>query len=204
MTLSGVPFNCTATALSAMSSWPVTFAAGAFAFSHCLKSFLSADSWARYDFTVLLEKSIFFPAGGLVLTYVESGSPLSWTIALPVSTVAAGVPPSETVREPATAAPATSAETSAAAARRPLSLRTDFPPLSFPLAGARRRLDPTRAPGRRGDAAWYHRIAEAISREFAALMPPKRARRRSEEHTSELQSHSDLVCRLLLEKKKKI
>src|SRR5437588_6930477 len=29
------------------------------------------------------------------------------------------------------------------------------------------------------------------------------ARERSEEHTSELQSHSDLVCRLLLEKKKK-
>src|SRR5260221_9782229 len=28
------------------------------------------------------------------------------------------------------------------------------------------------------------------------------ARERSEEHTSELQSHSDLVCRLLLEKKK--
>ena len=26
---------------------------------------------------------------------------------------------------------------------------------------------------------------------------------RSEEHTSELQSHSDLVCRLLLEKKQK-
>src|SRR5437667_7692271 len=30
-----------------------------------------------------------------------------------------------------------------------------------------------------------------------------RARHRSEEHTSELQSHHDLVCRLLLEKKKK-
>src|SRR5438034_8523682 len=30
-----------------------------------------------------------------------------------------------------------------------------------------------------------------------------RGSRRSEEHTSELQSHSDLVCRLLLEKKKK-
>src|SRR5947207_3468668 len=29
-----------------------------------------------------------------------------------------------------------------------------------------------------------------------------RQRERSEEHTSELQSHSDLVCRLLLEKKK--
>src|SRR5260221_5777230 len=35
--------------------------------------------------------------------------------------------------------------------------------------------------------------------ENAALKPV----RRSEEHTSELQSHSDLVCRLLLEKKKK-
>src|SRR5438034_3914281 len=31
----------------------------------------------------------------------------------------------------------------------------------------------------------------------------KRSAPRSEEHTSELQSHSDLVCRLLLEKKKK-
>src|SRR5438034_7219465 len=43
------------------------------------------------------------------------------------------------------------------------------------------------------------------------LRKPGRSRRcrksgrkgRSEEHTSELQSHSDLVCRLLLEKKKK-
>src|SRR5688572_31399285 len=32
--------------------------------------------------------------------------------------------------------------------------------------------------------------------------PGCRARRRSEEHTSELQSQSNLVCRLLLEKKK--
>src|SRR5436190_18598408 len=31
--------------------------------------------------------------------------------------------------------------------------------------------------------------------------PGGRRRPRSEEHTSELQSHSDLVCRLLLEKK---
>src|SRR5260221_810074 len=40
----------------------------------------------------------------------------------------------------------------------------------------------------------------------AARRGPKeifhRVRGRSEEHTSELQSHSDLVCRLLLEKKK--
>src|SRR3712207_9516999 len=33
--------------------------------------------------------------------------------------------------------------------------------------------------------------------------PPPRSRRRSEEHTSELQSRQYLVCRLLLEKKKK-
>src|SRR5438034_6575489 len=32
--------------------------------------------------------------------------------------------------------------------------------------------------------------------------PRSRSETRSEEHTSELQSHSDLVCRLLLEKKK--
>src|SRR5260370_32853870 len=32
---------------------------------------------------------------------------------------------------------------------------------------------------------------------------PRPASRRSEEHTSELQSHLNLVCRLLLEKKKK-
>src|SRR5437588_5053898 len=32
--------------------------------------------------------------------------------------------------------------------------------------------------------------------------PRRKPEHRSEEHTSELQSHSDLVCRLLLEKKK--
>src|SRR5438034_4247454 len=36
-----------------------------------------------------------------------------------------------------------------------------------------------------------------------ASAPPTALAARSEEHTSELQSHSDLVCRLLLEKKKK-
>src|SRR5260370_7665652 len=34
-------------------------------------------------------------------------------------------------------------------------------------------------------------------------MRPKTSKLRSEEHTSELQSHLNLVCRLLLEKKKK-
>src|SRR5438105_14040753 len=45
------------------------------------------------------------------------------------------------------------------------------------------------------------------SHEFADLAHPGRCTssccRRSEEHTSELQSRVDLVCRLLLEKKKK-
>src|SRR5438132_4539348 len=36
-----------------------------------------------------------------------------------------------------------------------------------------------------------------------AVLLPRGLSQRSEEHTSELQSHSDLVCRLLLEKKKK-
>src|SRR3989440_5164426 len=38
----------------------------------------------------------------------------------------------------------------------------------------------------------------------ALARDPRRCHRRSEEHTSELQSRSDLVCRLLLEKKKQI
>src|SRR5687768_18027933 len=37
-----------------------------------------------------------------------------------------------------------------------------------------------------------------------AVPPPRRTGPRSEEHTSELQSRLHLVCRLLLEKKKKI
>src|SRR5438034_680479 len=41
------------------------------------------------------------------------------------------------------------------------------------------------------------RAAESAPADVAPGAP------RSEEHTSELQSHSDLVCRLLLEKKKK-
>src|SRR5947207_8946287 len=36
---------------------------------------------------------------------------------------------------------------------------------------------------------------------LARFTSPTEAQWRSEEHTSELQSHSDLVCRLLLEKK---
>src|SRR5438034_1711933 len=50
------------------------------------------------------------------------------------------------------------------------------------------------------------RFAAAITRNRSSMRglgSGLRADARSEEHTSELQSHSDLVCRLLLEKKKK-
>src|SRR5260221_7791501 len=46
----------------------------------------------------------------------------------------------------------------------------------------------------------YPRLHVLLRREGFLV---NRKRVRSEEHTSELQSHSDLVCRLLLEKKKK-
>src|SRR5438034_7911413 len=45
------------------------------------------------------------------------------------------------------------------------------------------------------------RQVEAASERTVAV--DRQTTPRSEEHTSELQSHSDLVCRLLLEKKKK-
>src|SRR5438034_6184983 len=44
-------------------------------------------------------------------------------------------------------------------------------------------------------------LAELFQLEFG-FAEPSAPDNRSEEHTSELQSHSDLVCRLLLEKKK--
>src|SRR5438034_7106052 len=49
-----------------------------------------------------------------------------------------------------------------------------------------------------------HKVAEALKHSRALdIALAMRHLVRSEEHTSELQSHSDLVCRLLLEKKKK-
>src|SRR5438034_7064752 len=47
------------------------------------------------------------------------------------------------------------------------------------------------------------RVARQIESQNVNLAHQSRLLIRSEEHTSELQSHSDLVCRLLLEKKKK-
>src|SRR5437588_8544980 len=53
------------------------------------------------------------------------------------------------------------------------------------------------APGSFGKFGYRRRVNSALSNLRPGLIV------RSEEHTSELQSHSDLVCRLLLEKKNK-
>src|SRR5207247_6936768 len=67
-------------------------------------------------------------------------------------------------------------------------------------------------PGHDGEHAGHVRDRQAdaplgvrrrLRRAGVRLVAPAR-RRRSEEHTSELQSRVDLVCRLLLEKKKKL
>src|SRR2546427_7594549 len=54
---------------------------------------------------------------------------------------------------------------------------------------------------------WSHLKGSGACRASSRRSPPRTGcsscRRRSEEHTSELQSQSNLVCRLLLEKKKK-
>src|SRR5260221_6536748 len=49
---------------------------------------------------------------------------------------------------------------------------------------------------------WRHDTQRRILRGCEGDRLANAASLRSEEHTSELQSHSDLVCRLLLEKKK--
>src|SRR5438105_11139001 len=58
---------------------------------------------------------------------------------------------------------------------------------------------------RRSSGAEYTRPRGKISARISAARARlgKLRRKRSEEHTSELQSRVDLVCRLLLEKKKK-
>src|SRR5690348_18056441 len=56
------------------------------------------------------------------------------------------------------------------------------------------------APGQRAER---HGRDETVETDWPPVAAPHGARQRSEEHTSELQSPVHLVCRLLLEKKKK-
>src|SRR5438132_3177291 len=82
--------------------------------------------------------------------------------------------------------------------RPPRSTLFPYTTLFRSEAGARRTGGQSLACSER-PAGWPART-EGTRTGLTAYRP---ARRRSEEHTSELQSHSDLVCRLLLEKKKK-
>src|SRR5437588_4685522 len=80
------------------------------------------------------------------------------------------------------------------------------PPRStlFPYTTLFRSEEPARSGAHRPRRAGPRRPAgrAALPRDHDARGARRRGRR-SEEYTSELQSHSDLVCRLLLEKKKK-
>src|SRR2546430_12355462 len=85
----------------------------------------------------------------------------------------------------------------------PLSLHDALPiclqdrrPRGGHRARPRRRPGPRRRPVARAVRVRLERAVPAVPR-------PGAGPRRSEEHTSELQSQSNLVCRLLLEKKKK-
>src|SRR5438034_10580989 len=78
------------------------------------------------------------------------------------------------------------------------------------LAEIEDRLTKLRSPFRSAEAFWIEELIDPrdtrpLLCQFVHLAAPLRrpgpAVHRSEEHTSELQSHSDLVCRLLLEKK---
>src|SRR5437667_8225318 len=78
--------------------------------------------------------------------------------------------------------------------------RSTLFPYTTLFRSRRRAWRPPRPPASRGP-----RGAARGSRRAAPGGPPRGSAPgpRSEEHTSELQSHHDLVCRLLLEKKKK-
>src|SRR5690606_40125875 len=67
----------------------------------------------------------------------------------------------------------------------------------------RPRTDRARCPGRPRRARRSGRRSGSARAPLRRGGEPGRARDRSEEHTSELQSRENLVCRLLLEKKKK-
>src|SRR6266508_4775304 len=78
-----------------------------------------------------------------------------------------------------------------------------IPPKLLVTSPSSSRLMPLPRMARRASRDRWHprrRLSSAVCRRARA---PRAPPRRSEEHTSELQSRGHLVCRLLLEKKKK-
>src|SRR5205085_10024987 len=84
-------------------------------------------------------------------------------------------------------------------------LRTRRPPSStlFPYTTLFRSFDTTRLLRQASSLLVSTRSGRRATRQAGPWPSPSVASTRSEEHTSELQSQSNLVCRLLLEKKKK-
>src|SRR2546422_7375681 len=80
------------------------------------------------------------------------------------------------------------------------------PPRStlFPYTTLFRSLDARAHPPEHGEESGARRVhAHVLDEQLALFREHRGGDKRSEEHTSELQSRLHLVCRLLLEKKKK-
>src|SRR5690606_40167581 len=74
--------------------------------------------------------------------------------------------------------------------------------MSVPRGRLRHALSPCNQGHAQGNAAGCEQAADPVWRGGSAGSRPFADCHRSEEHTSELQSRENLVCRLLLEKKK--
>src|SRR5437773_2924123 len=96
---------------------------------------------------------------------------------------------------PAAIFPSGRGESAPAASHYSLELGPVSHPVSECQGGSEARL----LQGDAGDGAAHARTGRREAHHARAG-----SRLRSEEHTSELQSHHDIVCRLLLEKKKKV
>src|SRR5256886_12468868 len=79
------------------------------------------------------------------------------------------------------------------------------PCCSCPTTWRRSRIYARAACGsQRAESSSTDRCVKSLKPTWDRLLQPTAPPRRSEEHTSELQSQSNLVCRLLLEKKNKL
>src|SRR2546430_5207348 len=82
--------------------------------------------------------------------------------------------------------------------------RKNYPPgMHGPKGSRRKQSDYAIALGEKQKLRYQYGLLERQFRRIFQTALRKRGVTRSEEHTSELQSQSNLVCRLLLEKKKK-
>src|SRR5437773_3286503 len=149
------------------------------------------ETWSRYRRAA---STALAPASAATMSAIgkdgsvggPSASPVVWAKPLIASTI---VPkPGRSRYGPSCPQPDTRANTSfgfaAESASQPSPQRSKVPGTKF---------------SRRTSASLTSRLSSAWPRGWVRLSVIER---RSEEHTSELQSHHDLVCRLLLEKKK--